>query len=415
MAVGDIKINSIKIGDMDLSQSKEASYMGFNIYEDIMNPYGPMAEIRVVDPSGMLDKQKINGAYDKEIMIDLGGGGSDQGGGSRKFKLKMLQNKDLNDGSFSHDGQGRVKQYDMRFASEEMLNAQGNYMQKSYYTTTDKVVEDVVKNGFKSKKQIDMMSKTDGKRRIILHNDHPLDAVHKLGHEHVSAEDKSSTYVLFQQTGEEQKYVFATFEKLFKGESVVKLKQTNTLDSKGASKEEQQNSIIWFKPSDSFFTPSRPLNNASEQTFNLTTHRPATVDPKQEKFKFIDSPVYKEGKVQYANTVPVRTTYDKVNNKEKHKTGTAKANRTQFLSYLAQNAAELEVYYNPKIKLGSIIDIDVPQHSDKDTGKGEGQFNGKALVVAIRTKIKPAGQVPRATMILRVVKASYKQGGDGQA
>jgi hypothetical protein len=410
MAAGDIKVNSIKIGDMDLSQSQEASYMGFNIYEDIMNPYGPMAEIRIVDPSGQLDKMKLNGSYDKEVMFDLGGGKS----GSRKFKFKMLQNKDLNDGSFSHDGQGRVKQYDLRFASEEMLNAQGNYMQKSYNTTTDKIVEDVVKNGFKSKKQIDMMSKTDGKRRIILHNDHPLDAVHNLGHEHVSAEDKSSTYVLFQQTGEEQKYVFATFEKLFKGQTTVKLKQTNTLGG-GGSDEDRQNSIIWFKPSDSFFTPSRPLNNASEQTFNLTTHRPTTVDPKEEQFKFIDKPVYEQGKVQYANNVPVRTTYDKVNNKEKHKTGTAKANRTQFLSYLAQNAAELEVYFNPDIKLGSIVELDIPQHSDKDVGKGEGQFNGKALVVSIRTKIKPGGQVPRATMILRVVKASYKQGGDGQA
>jgi hypothetical protein len=296
-----------------------------------------------------------------------------------------------------------------------MLNAQGNYMQKSYNTTTGDIVKDVLQNGFKTKKQIDMKSKTDGKRRIILGNKHPLDCIHSLGHEHVSTEDKSSTFVVYQETGQEQKYVFATFEKLFKEQSVVKLKQTNTLDATGASEEDRQNSIIWFKPSDSFFTPSRPMSNSSEQTFNYTTHRPATVDPKTEQFKFIDSPVYQQGKTQYANTVPVHTIYDKVNNKEKHKTATAKTNRTNFLSYLSQNAAELEVYYNSDIKLGSIIDLEIPKHADKNVGQGEGQFNGKALVVAIRTKVKPAGQTPRATMILRVVKASYKQGGDQQA
>ena len=50
--------------------------------------------------------------------------------------------------------------------------------------------------------------------------------------------------------------------------------------------------------------------------------------------------------------------------------------------------------------------------ANTDNEKGEPQINGKALVVAIRHKIKPFGQQPRYTMVLRVVKGSYKEGGE---
>jgi hypothetical protein len=76
-----------------------------------------------------------------------------------------------------------------------------------------------------------------------------------------------------------------------------------------------------------------------------------------------------------------------------------------------QNAGELEVPGNPKIKLGSIVNLVVPKKAETGNAAGETQFNGKALVVAIKHKIKTLGETPRYTMILRVVKASYKDGG----
>lgn len=412
MSIGDAKIQ-IKIGDLDLTSSKKASYAGFNIYEDILNPYGPVAEIRVVDFGDALGSSQLNGAYDKDVEISLSGG--DFASGDRKYKLKMFQNKNLNDQSINNYGSGHHKQYDIRSVSAELLNAQGNYMQKSYNDQTHKVVEDIVKKGFKSDKQIDIKSKTDGKRRIILNNVHPMKALHNLNSEHVSQEDKSSCFVLFQESSDQQKYVFATFEKLFKEQSTVTLKQRYDLDAGNATNQDRQNSIMWFKPSDNFFTATRSFSKTSEHSFNLTTHRVTAVDPKQDtQFKLIDNPVYQQGKgASYANAVPISTPLDKVNNKDKHTTAKAKTNRAAFLSHLMQNSAELETYYNPKIKLGSIITLDIPNKSDGDGEQGEKQFNGKVLVVAIRTKVKPAGQTPRVTMILRVVKASYKQGGNG--
>ena len=409
MPVGDVEIKSLKVGDIDLTGS-ETSFVGLNVYEDILNPYGPLCEIRVLDPSDSLGKKNLNGAFDKDIEIELGGSNS----GSKKFKLKMYQNKNLNDMSMNNYGSGHSKQYDVRGVPPELLNAQGNYMQKSYNDQTHKIVEDVVKKGFKTKLQVDVRSKSDVQRRVILNNKHPLDCIKDLNSLHVSNEDKSSCFVLYQETKQDQKYVFATFEKLFKEKSVVTLKQSTTLGTANASQQEKQNSIIWFKPSNSFFTPSRPLSKSRQKTFNFTTHKAGAPEDDQEpQFKLPDQPVYK-GQSSNAKEVPINHTYDKANDKQKHTTADAKTNRAAFLSHLAQNSAELETYYNPDIHLGSMITLEIPNKSNDNGGK-EKQFNGKCLVVAIRTKIKPAGQSPRATMILRVVKASYDQGGNGEA
>lgn len=414
MAIGDIKISKLKIGDIDLNNYKQASHAGLNIYEDILDPYGPKCEIRVVDHSDVLGDKDINGSYDTDVEIEFDGNEFD--GEERKYKFKLFQNKNLNDLSIHNYGSAHHKQYDIRSVSKEMLNAQGNYMEKSYYAPTHTIVEDILKLGFKTDKQIDIQSKTDGHRRIVLNNDHPLDCLKKLTNEHVSNEEKSSCFTLFQETGSEQKYVFATFEKLFQQESELTLTQRYDLSNGEATHEEKQNSILWFRPSDNFFTPSRSFTKPSEQTFNLTTHKVVSTNPTQNrsvKYKLIDNPVYAQDRqASHVDRVPIESIHDKANNKEKHGATSAKTHRAGFISHLIQNSAELETYYNPKIKLGKVITINVPNKSDRGEG-GEKQFNGKVLVTSIRTKIKPAGQSPRATMVLRVVKASYKDGGNG--
>ena len=61
-----------------------------------------------------------------------------------------------------------------------------------------------------------------------------------------------------------------------------------------------------------------------------------------------------------------------------------------------------------------MIEINIPGKNDPSISSlGEKQMNGKGLVVSIRHKVKPLGQSPRYTMILRIVKASYKEQGGG--
>lgn len=417
MAVGDIRISSLKVGNMDLTSS-QATVVGFNVYEDILNPYGPVAEIRVIDPTDSLGQNKINGSYDQDVEIKLSSASTSGGGGS-SFKLKLYKNRNVNDSSINNTAAGHHKQYDFRCVSPELLNAQGNYVEKSFNGKTSDVVKHIIEKGFKSKKQVDL-GQTEGNRRIVIPRMHPIEALKKMNTEHVSSKYESSCFATFQQgTGQgEHKYVFKTFEELFEGSPVVKLKQTTNLNFSNASEQEKQNSIMWFKPSDMFFSGPRALDKASEYTIDMTTHKVvATNTENKNKFKFADSQgVYDSAPsyVESSKAPPVRTLHDKANNKRgKHKTSEARTKRTAYLSHLAQNSAELEVYYNPEIKLGSMIEIDIPAKVSNNQGGGEKQFNGKCLVVAIRTKYRIAKEPPNCTMVLRVVKASYKQGGGG--
>lgn len=416
MPVGDIKISTFQVGDINLNNPTQAINAGFNIYEDILNPFGPGCDIKIIDHSDILGATKLNGSFDKDININFSL--ADGGGESVGFKFKFYQNKNLNDTIKGNQGQGSLKskQYEIRCVSPEYLVAQGNYVQKSYNDLTSKMVEDIVKNNLKSDKSVEIQEPTQGKRRLVFSNEHPAAVLMKLNNEHVATESESSLYTLFQQTQNgTQKYVFSTFEKLFQQSPVVTLTQTTNLNFSTATEADKQNSILWINVSDSFFTSTRPRSVASEQSINFTTHGVTSTTPKESTFNVADGTTSSRGvyknKANYAKEFPVPAIQDKANDPEKHLTTQAKQKRQEFLSHLAQNSGELEIPGNPKIKLGSMINLVVPKKAETGNAAGESQFNGKALVVAIRHKIKPVGETPRYTMILRVVKASYKDGG----
>lgn len=416
MAIGDISIKTCKIGNIDLTKYKDGSLAGFNIYEDILNPYGPVCEIRVIDHSDSLGQKKFTGAYDQNIELEFSGDTNVLSTGKKiKYKLKPFHNKNLDDMSMSNEGAGRHKQYDVRCVSEEFLNAQGNYIQKAWDDKTSKMVEDVLKDGFKTKKKIDIQEKTKGKKKFRIDNKHPLEALNMLNQEHVAEESKSSAFVLFQQPDQdEHKYVFGTFEKLFQQQPVVKLKQTTNLDYEGVTEKDKQNSLLWFKPSDNFFAPTRSLSKSSEYTYNHTTHRISTVEPKQNQFKYAEQEGWYGKQAEYSKEVPVHTINDKANYKDKHETATARTNRAQYLSHLSQDSAEFETYYNPDIKIGSMIGLEIPLKANQEQEKGEQFFNGNCLVVALRTKYR-IDKRPYCTMVCRVIKASPKKNGGGNA
>ena len=62
-----------------------------------------------------------------------------------------------------------------------------------------------------------------------------------------------------------------------------------------------------------------------------------------------------------------------------------------------------------------MITISIPNKSVTNTNgaDGEKQINGKALVVGIHHKIGPLSKTPRYTMVLKIVKASFEEGGGG--
>jgi hypothetical protein len=415
MAYGDIDIQSLQIGSLNLSSpSGGLNVTTMDIFEDILDPFGPTGEIKVLDAVDALGQVNLNGKEEAQITFGVPGAFSN----SRNFKFKINQNSDLDDGSQNNYGGTHYKTYTLKLVRPETISAQGNYVKKSYNSLTSDIVKDIVKNNFKSDLEVEVKDSTRGQRRFVFNQEHPVEALKKINNEHVSTQNESSLYTLYMtDDGGQQKYVLSTFEELFKQAPVAKLAQNSALGA-GASDYDKQNSILWFKASDSFFTASRPLDKANEQTYNLTTGKAHNVPPQQSSNYGRADPgngVYDNYQGSGDEKVPRTTTHDPSNNKNKPTfLASAKAKKAIYLSHLAQNAAELEIPGNSNIKLGSMIEVDIPNKSDPTTGSmGEKQMNGKGLVVAIRHKVKPVGQAPRYTMLLRIVKASYKESGGG--
>lgn len=412
MAIGDIRFSELKIGGIDLTDSNQAYPDEINVYEDILNSYGPVIEIRVIDPTDALGKNKINGSYDQDIKIKF----VDDKGQVVGFNFKQLENSNLNDEAQYKQGSLHFKSYSIKGVSQEFLNAQGNYVQKSWNDKTTNVAKDILKENYKTDKKINIGEESTGKIKWLASNEHPLQQLQKLNDEHVSEKSQSSAYIIFQrQENGTQDYNITTYENLFQQSSVATLKQSTVLDSSASTEDDKRNSIMWINVADSFFSGSRHLTKSSEQTFNLTTHGVVETEPKQTKFVLPGKEIYKNQTSNH-KVVPQKKVYSKINQQNQRiTTGDAKRKRAEFLSHLSQNSAELEIpgTGNPKITLGSIITLQLPKKVDANLGGGnELQFNDKVLVVAIRHRIKPAGQTPRYTKVLKVVKASYVQGGE---
>ena len=105
----------------------------------------------------------------------------------------------LNDEAQYKQGSLRSKSYTIKGISEEFLNAQGNYVQKSYEDKTTNIVKDILTNNYKTKKSVQIDEDSKEKRRWVASNEHPLKQIQKLNDEHVASQSQSSAYVVFQQ------------------------------------------------------------------------------------------------------------------------------------------------------------------------------------------------------------------------
>ena len=408
MAIGDIDIQKFTIGSINVLDPSVLSLIGFNIYEDILNPLGPVGEARVYDYQDTLGKNNISGKEAVSITF-----GIPSRSGSSTFNFKLFQNKNLSDQSENESGSMHSKYYDLRFVSPEMLNAQGNYVSKSYNALTSDMVKQILKNNMKTTDDIHVDTPTKTQRTLVFHNEHPVSVLRKLNNLHVSSKNASSCYTVYKTiSGGKTVYKINEFEELFKQSPVVNLRQTTTL-AVSSSDSDKQNSIMWFTGGDSFQTLTRAASQENLVGYDHSTGITYNKSSAAQTPKVLGQPVYNKPPITTSGGVPMHTAHDSINTDARTYVAEAKSARLAFLSHLSQNSAELEVPGNPAITLGSVINLSIPKKANEDNESGETQLNGKGLVVSIRHKIKPLGQTPRYTMILRVVKAGYDQQGGG--
>ena len=405
--VGDITWQKCSIGQLDLLSS-EAGFHGIDIYEDINDPFGsPLCEINVIDPIDALNKNKVTGSYDEnpiELRFKYEPTGEVVG-----FKFKMQSNKNQRDNSASkQSGSQKSKEYQIRGIQEEWYKAQRGVEKHFSMAPSTTHVEKLFKEVIKTEKPIETKDASEPRENTFGRNENPINVTQKLLQQHTSKKYKSSAYTIFQKwENGNPKIVQTTYEQLFEQSPVVSLRENTTLNSEGSTEQDWQNSIFWaeYDPS---WSEIRPISKAKLHTFNRATH--TVVDQNYRGDTPSDKPAYKQP-ASYNDYYYVRNAEDDFNNGQPHTNSEAMRKRTQYISHLSQGTAKIEVPGNPKITLGCIIELDIQKKTDNNEYGGEGQFNKKALVVAIRHKIKPAGETPNYTMVLELVKAGMEKGG----
>ena len=117
--------------------------------------------------------------------------------------------------------------------------------------------------------------------------------------------------------------------------------------------------------------------------------------------------------VKSPNLERATTIHDSANNKSPTYQAEGEQRRRQFLSKLAQNSAEMTIPANLNLKLGDVIDIDIPNKSADPKSANESQYNGKVLVVGIRTQIAPHGGGLKAVQKLITTKVGAYDNNSG--
>lgn len=407
MAIGDITWQTLKIGQLDLLSS-EAGFHGIDIYEDINDPFGsPLCEINVVDPIDALNKYKITGSYD-ENPIELKFKYTETGE-IVAFKFRMQSNKNQRDNAANkQQGTLKSKEYKILGIQEEWYKSQRGVEKHFPMAPSTTHVEKIFKEVIKTEKPFETKDSSEPRENTFGRHENPINVTQKLLQQHTSKKYKSSAYAIFQEwKNGNPKIVQTTYEQLFEQSPVATLRENTTLNAEGSTQQDWQNSILWAEY-DSSWSEIRPISKAKLHTFNRATH--TVVDQNYRGDTPSDTPAYRQP-ASYNDYYYVSNPEDDFNNGQQNTNSEARRRRTQYISHLSQGTAKIEIPGNPKITLGSVIELDIQKKTDNNEFGGEGQFNKKALVVAIRHKIKPAGQSPTYTMVLELVKAGMEKGG----
>ena len=407
---GQITITNFTIGSLDLVNDPKVFFHGFEIFENITDPFGhPVAEFNISDPDDKLNKNRITGSYDENpISISFR---NEYTGDTQSFQFKMYSVYDLTDGAGNNNrGSLHSKDWKVKAVQPELYLSQ-KIKEKTYNGPTTKHVEDMFKE-MGSDKPVNTDPSSEP-RDINYNGEKYINHVKNIVSEHKAVGDPSSAYTLFQRwTNGKPEIIQSTYYKLLQQSPVATLTERTDINTSRASAEDIQNNIIYskFSPSWSF---NRPMENTVKRSFNLSTFNVTDEKYKQQGPKpknpaWIRPATYADENGGNSGSIIIQ---DKINNSQPHNTADGIVEKNKFMAHMSQGEAIIEIPANPKITLGSMVRLQIPKKTDDNALGGEGQMNAEALVVAIRHIIRPDTQQPRYTMVLHLAKGGMEKGG----
>ena len=405
---GDISINTLTVGNLNLLNPSAAKYLEINIYEDLINPL-LLGTIDVLDENDAIGSYQINGKETVNFGFSVDGCND-----KPNLTFNLFKNKNLDDKSSSQSGAMKHKTYTLQIVSPEIIKNESNYIQKSFNDSTSNIVKKSLETI--SNRTIELPDQTKGQQRLIAQSEKVFAFLNKIKHRHVSQKYKSSSYMLFSSRNNgKETFKFCTLEYLMDQPSKMTFRQTNTSGNKTTSYADGMYDLIWVEAPDSFNSATRNASATNRSTYNMHTGVQQSYDKKNDsKYVVLGSNTVSSTELSTINNVPkfqkpIRTNIiDPNNDISKTNVAQAHADKAGFMAHITQNTIKFAIHGNPDIKVGDVVTLDIPKKSDVDGELGETQMNDKVLIVRLRHKIGKITDSPRYTMIIEAVKAAYR-------
>ena len=402
---GDILVQNFTMssdrGSLDLAKS----FVSASIYESIFTP-GIVGDIVVLDTDDQLGKLEITGDETIEISFQAPGGEL----ANYVFALHTLDDVKPTSGQKS-------KTYTLKVVSEEALYAKTNYVQKSYTTQISEIVQDIFNNYLMSEKNIEV-EETKGSQKVVIGHHNPYAAIDLVRRRAISNENKSSAYVFFEtRVDGDQSFKFVTIEKLFQGDVVKEFQQSDAINA--SIKNKSDNNILAYEVPKQLSTTERIAVGGKTRvsSFDFRTHSYITKDIDSDATEYTTGgsgsynsskfkSKYFNAKIPTQSYIPIDTSQRAVTN-IKDRTPDLQA----FIAALVQNAMKIRVYGDANLKAGDMVYAGIPNKiTTTDNGDTDPLLSGNFLVSRIHHDIGTAGQRPRYTCVMELLKGNLDKG-----
>ena len=407
---GDIIVSELTV----TSHSGQAidytkSFVSFDIYESIFAP-GIIAYITVSDAKDNVGDAKIAGGEQVSIAFSSPG--------QQPAQYKLLVNS-VKDGS-APPGQ-HSKSYRYECVSEEAFNARDKYVSKKYDNKNySEMIQDIFKNFIKSSKKLDVED-TKGMFKHVVPNQKPYHAIDYIRRRCVSPENKSSSYVFFENR---DGFFFKTIEQIFKDKNIIKTYVQDATTGADFMKAKGNNILAVEVPQQGSMSQTIASGNMKQaqrtynfQTLNYTQNNDVQNPAAGTKTSGAgpDSRVPQKMKDAH-NSEPNKISIVPTNNEKQLGSGSnpniASTSPTQmaYAEALGSSVVKMSIYGDSDLKAGVMITANLLQKLDQTTTPGTDKSqSGDFLISALRHKVKDQGSRPRYTCEMELVKGGNEE------
>jgi hypothetical protein len=403
--LGDVEINNLVIASQRGIIDLKSSLVSLSIYESVFTP-GMVCDIKVMDMNDMLGQARLIG--DETIQLELYVKGSQTA--PYTFALHDLS-------ELENVGAQKGKMYTLKCVSEEAMYAKTNFVQKSYNQLCSEMVEDIHYNYLRSTKPIEIEA-TKAPQKVVVPNRNPFEAISLIKKRSVSADQRSSFYVFFEnRRNEQQTFNFVTLEKLFSEPSVKSFQMSDAINTDIRARGDDN--ILAFKIPNQFSSTDRieyggPRNVT---TFNFTTWQFETkiVDTSESTFSAVGGAGSLESsaftnKYFTSDTPPQSMIPVDISQRPETFIPESTPDTQALIALLMQNSLRIRVIGDTVLTAGATIDCTLPNRRSFTGSTAEDPLiTGKVLITRIHHRIGMATDRPRYTCTIEGIKGRYEE------